>query len=154
MLPNFKKLLLSIACLPVVFCINADTETKKLQILSNAADPSFNFLLNAGNGIETDPGAIRPAGSYFLANALVFPKGTISKKQTSYLVDKHGHTLTEHKSIGTVQFYETMVEDLDFNNFPAKGTFLEVSQWSIHFKHECDKEANNIYAIGSGYAGE
>src|SRR5690606_23435929 len=79
---------------------------------------------------------------------------TISKKQTSYLVDKHGHTLTEHKSIGTVQFYETMVEDLDFNNFPAKGTFLEVSQWSIHFKHECDKEANNIYAIGSGYAGE
>src|SRR5436190_23739360 len=118
---SLKNIVAAIVCLMMIFYVEAAKETKKLQIVVNPF--GFSFFLNVGEGgIITDQAAPRPAGSSFLISGLIFPSGTMSKNQSSFLVDKHGNPLTEENSLGRFQTFEKMLVDLIPDMIPA-GTF-------------------------------
>src|SRR5690606_13795060 len=53
-----------------------------------------------------------PFGGAIIINSLILPKDTVNvKHQNSYLVDKHGDTITSNDSIGTFRAQEFMLTD-------------------------------------------
>ena len=108
----------ALGLLSVIGMSAKETKTKKLQILVNPDASSFIFSLNESNssGLVTDPTAERPVGSNYMTNGLILPGGTIDKNQTSYLVDRHNHTITANDSIGTWWNSSNMVESVDFSD--------------------------------------
>jgi hypothetical protein len=122
-------------------------KTKKLQIVVNPQVASF--AMNVGDGgFVTDLFATRPFGATYLLNGIILPGGTVSKKQSSYLVDKHHHSVTS-KSIGTWWCYGQVLEDLDFSNLtPLIGEVVELITWSFLFDKHCDGEDNDLYSNG------
>jgi hypothetical protein len=146
----FKKSFFIVAVCAMTLSLQAAKETHKLQVLFNPE--AFQFYLNAGDGITTNQGAPRPAGSYFLGvGGWILPAGTIHKSQTSYLVDHDGNTITEDDAIGFLDVFEKMLTTVDFSSFPAEGTTVELSEWTLIFKEECYHDEPNTI-IGQGYA--
>ena len=145
MITTSKKLLF-VLCLVSPFIVIAK-KTKKLQLISNPSDPALFFALNAGNGIQTNPGTPRPQGAYYVTNAFIFPGGTVSKNQSSYLVDKHGNQLDFNDSLGTFYLKDTMLQTIDFMSLPAEGTVTETSEWQLLFNNKCDG-LNALFATG------
>src|SRR4030095_3731780 len=146
----FSKKLLFFMFLIVLPSIIIARKTKKLQLIVNPFDPSYFFALNAGNGIETNPGTPRPQGSYYVTNAFIFPGGTVDKDQASYLVDKHGNPIDfENDSLGMTFLIQTMLQSVDFGTPPAEGTITEASQWQLQVNHDCDKTRYALF--GTGY---
>ncbi len=142
-----KKLLVALCLISPLLIIAK--KTKKLELIVSPSDPSYFFALNAGSGIETNPGVLRPQGAYYLTNAFIFPGGTVDKNQASYLVDKHGNPLDfENDSLGMAFFIETMLQAVDFSNLPEEGTVIEASQMQLQFKQRCDGGSNAIFATG------
>ena len=147
----FSKKVLLFSCLFLFSVVDAKKikKTKKLQALVIPNDSSYFFALNAGNGIDHNPGAVRPQGAYYETTALIFPGDTVNKKQTDYSVDRHGNSINANDSIGMLYFLEIMLQTLDFNNAPPSGTMIEQAEWRFNFNHSC-YGGNNIYANGFG----
>jgi len=135
---NSKKMVLLVACLFMVSVADAKIKkTKKLQGLVIPSDPSYFFALNDGTGIQTNPGANRPLGAYYITSLLLFPGNTIDVDQVDYSVDKHGNPINPDDNIGIVYVLEHMVQTVDFNNPPASGTIVETSEATFVFNHTC-----------------
>lgn len=149
-----KKVSLSVLFLTMtVVFVDAAKSTKKLQVMLNPQGPDFTFYLNAGNGIVANPSTNRPAGSYALVSGLLFPGGTMSKNQSSFLVDKNGHLLSAANSLGRWQTFEKTLTDINLNNLPSAGTLIMMSEWGLYFNSECHEKPNNIYLLGSSTMG-
>lgn len=146
---NFSKKLLVFSCLLMVtFAAAKKHKTHKLQLLVFPTDSSYIFALNAGNGIDYNPGAIRPQGSYYITNAFIFPGGTVSKHQTDFSVDKDGHPIVIGNNVGQVYLMETMMQDLDFDNPPLAGTVIQMCRWNFLFNDSCGNLTNTMYTLG------
>jgi hypothetical protein len=147
-----SKKLMFLFCLITPLIVVAK-KTKKLQLIVNPADPQYFFALNDGTGINHNPGTPRPQGSYYITNAFIFPGGTVSKNQSSYLVDKDGNPLDfENGSLGIFYTRETMLQTVDFGDLPAEGTVIETSDWQLQFSHACDG-LNALFATGFSQLG-
>jgi len=146
---SIKKISLILACVTMIISLNAVTKTKKLQVMINPMGSDFMFYLNAGAGLVTNPSATRPAGSYVLFGAPLFPGGTMSKNQSSFLVDRHGNPLSVADSIGWWQAFEKMLVTVDNSNLPPSGTRIMMSEWALFFNKECHDKQNSIFLLGS-----
>jgi len=143
--------------------ISADTKTvktHKIQIVLNIADPSmFSYVLNTG--CLQDSGctfvynffATRALGTYNLVTGQIYPGGTVSKKQNTYTVDKHGHQLTAKNSIGVWECAGDEVDNLNWFAFPPKPTRFEIANWDFYFKKNCYKKVNSLYSRGEVISG-
>lgn len=143
-----SKRLVFILCL-IVPCVVVAKKSKNLQIIVNPADQRYFFVLNNGSGLSN--GAFpRAQGSYFITNGFIFPGGTVSKNQSSYLVDKNGNPLDfDNDSLGMLYVHETMLQTVDFGGeLPAPGTVIETSQWHLLFNKKCDGKQNALFATG------
>lgn len=148
----FKKTFAIAAVCAVAVSLHAAKSTHKLQVLANPAGPDFSYYLNDGTGITSDPSAPRPAGSYFMGTVgWILKGGTIHKSQESYLVDHDGNTITEDDALGHLHVFEKMLVDLDFSDFPAEGTKVELAEWTLTFKEDCYHDERNTI-IGQGYS--
>lgn len=149
---TWSKKLIFIFCLIVPFII-VTKETKKLQLIVVPENPQYFFALNDGTGINHNGGAPRPQGSYYVTNAFIFPGGTVSKHQSNFFVDKHGNPLDfENGTLGMFYIKDTMLQTVDFGNFPAEGTVTETSEWQLQFNEECDG-INALFATGFAKTG-
>ena len=146
-----KKLFL--VCLFTVFSITAARFTRKLDLIVNIDDPAYFFVLNTGSELIPYPTVPRPQGSSFVTNAYIFPGGTVSKSQSSYLVDKNGDPLDFSESLGMAYVFDKLVVDLDFEDLPPVGTLTDISEWQFVFKTDCHDKANILCAFGSGRSG-
>jgi hypothetical protein len=134
----------------LMFSVVIAKKTKKLQLIVDPNNIAYFFALNAGNGIDHNPGAARVQGSYYITNAFIFPGGTVSKKQASFLVDKEGHPLNFNTdSIGVANLLESVVQTLDFSlPLPVENTLLGMIQWQLEFSHSCEGDLNSIFLTG------
>ena len=130
-------------------------ETKTLQVLINASNPSFKYVINDGAGLHyNNPFYPRPFGANYILNGLIFPGGTINIDQPDYTVDTHGIKLTEANSIGLWECIGNVLTDLlNLPNVPAQPTLAEQVTWDFFFKPRGGRVADNIYASGAATTG-
>lgn len=130
-------------------------ETRHLQILINASNPSFKYVINDGTGLHyNNPFFPRPFGANYVLNGLIFPGGTINVDQPDYTIDTRGVKLTEANSIGLWECIGNVLTDLlNLPNVPAQPTLAEQITWDFFFKHRGTGVADNIYASGAATTG-
>lgn len=130
-------------------------ETRTLQILINASNPSFKYVINDGTGLHyNNPFFPRPFGAIYILNGLIFPGDTINVDQPDYTVDARGGKLTEANSIGLWECVGNVLTDLlNLPNVPAQPTLAEQITWDFFFKHHGKGETDNVYASGAATTG-
>jgi hypothetical protein len=129
-------------------------ETRSLQVLVNTSDPTFQFVLNDGNGLHYgNPFFPRPFGSYYYFNGLIFPGGTIDVNQPNYTLDTRGQPLNEENSLGLWWCTGKVVSSLlALPNVPSEPTDAELINWDFLFKHNSN-EPNDLFSYGVATTG-
>jgi hypothetical protein len=130
-------------------------QTRTLQVLINASNPSFKYVINDGTGLHYgNPFFPRPFGANYILNGLIFPGGTINIDQPDYTVDTRGVKLTSANSIGLWECIGNVLTDLlDLPNVPAQPTLAEQITWDFFFKPHGRGTPDNIYASGAATTG-
>ena len=150
---HISKILSATMLSLVAFSLNASIATKELQILINPADPTFQYSLNIGGSIVHNFLAVRPAGSYYYLNGLILPGGTISKKQSTFTVDKHGNPITAADSLGFWECIGNVLVDEDLSSLPSEGTLAETIRWDYYFNEDCHDYPNVMTSFGKAVVG-
>ncbi len=129
--------------------------TRHLQILINASNPSFKYVINDGTGLHyNNPFFPRPFGANYILNGLIFPGGTVNVNQPDYTVDARGAKLTEANSIGLWECIGNVLTDLlNLPNVPAQPMLAEQITWDFFFKHRGGGVPDNVYASGAATTG-
>lgn len=151
----FHRIMSISVCMFLSICfINAEevTRTRKIQVaIRPANDPAFTFIQNTGNGLST---AFFPRafGSYYYLSSSIFPSGTFSKSQTSFVNDRHGRN-PNNRAIGTWYCVGNVIADETFPLNVPTGTRGELIRWDFYFDRSCSG-TNSIFSLGESLAGD
>jgi hypothetical protein len=140
------------------FLATADVAAKtykshKIQIVvdpnNEAWNPiySFSSMNTADGALDYNLDATRDLGVNTLLTGLIFPKGTVSKNQSDYSVDKDGNALDVDDRLGSWVAVENVVTSYDLTSpYQTPGTILSFALWSYFFNSSTEK--NNLYSTG------
>jgi len=151
---NFSKALLP-AVLALVFGADVVAHTYKSHKFQVVLSPntegwegsSFWALNTTSDGLVYDFNTMRNLGSYYVAKGLIFPRGTVSKNQADYSVDKDNVSLLDVDSLGMWISNEFVLVEYDNGEFfPVAETVLTDGTWVFMFNNSTWKD--NLYAAG------